>query len=225
MKKKRASSLTLGKSVPKWEPKPPLQVICYFLDEVQRMNRYLEFSEMLLNEEHCRYVRSLRSEDDRETERYTHRRDLSADFTYRFPQYHRRSALLVFFGMFEENLNHLCYSLKKSRSLPLGPTDLADKGIDRSRIYLTKVAGWTFDATRNWTNLKQIQKIRNLVAHSSGYLAESSLGEVKPIVDNNACLSIETGARKRLLLEVGYLKYVLKNVESYWRTLERTCPR
>jgi hypothetical protein len=222
---KRASSLTRGKSVRESKPKPPLQVIGYFLDEVHRMKRYLEFSEMLLNEEHARYVRSLRSEDEHETERYAHRRDLSADFTDLFPQYHRRSAMLVFFGMFEENLNHLCCSLKESRSLPLGPSDLADRGIDRSRIYLTKVAGWTFDATRNWTNLKKIQKIRNLVAHSSGYLAESSLGEIKPIVDNNAYLSIETGARKRIILEVGYLKYVLNNVESYWRTLEKICPR
>jgi hypothetical protein len=224
----------MAKLVPTTETDPkikaPIQVIYYFLDEVNRMMLYLEFAERLLVQEDQRYLKSLESEDDLDSERYGFRRDLGADFTNRFPQYLRQSSLLVFFGMFEENLNHLCRSLKENRDdLKLSPRELADTGIDNSRIYLTKVADWSIDAAQNWNHLKNIQKIRNNISHSSGYLPESNSRKFKTIVEiveNNEHLSIETArAGKRLLLKVGYLEYVLRNVESYWRTLEKACLR
>lgn len=203
--------------------KPSLQVIYYFLDEVGRMSRYLRFSEMLLEQEHQSYLKSLESDDESDSERYRHRRDLGADFGQLFPQYHRRSSLLVFFGMFEENCNHLCYSLKEEKALQLSLRDLSDKGIDRSRTYLTKVVGWTLPETQDWRNLKEIQTIRNWIAHSSGYLPEPIPEATALIIGNNDQLSIEIGARKRLSFGHGYLEYVLSNVESYWRTLEEVC--
>lgn len=183
--------------------KPPLQVIYYFLDEVTRMEHYLVVSELLLKEEHARYLKSLTADGDGEAQRYAHRRDLSADLADRFPQYHRRSSLLVFFGMFEENLDLLCRSVMGHSRIALAPRELGDRGIDRARIYLTKVGNWPLKQTSNWTKLKQIQTVRNLIAHSSGYLNESNAKEIEAIVKQNKHLSIESRSRKRLRLDAG----------------------
>jgi hypothetical protein len=196
--------------------KPPDQVIAYYLMEIGRAETYVSFSERFLKEEHDTYLKSL--DDEEAAKRYDYRTDLSADLDDSFPQLQRTSCLLVLFSTFEENLDHLCWSLEQHRKLNLKLHDLAGRGIDRSRAYLSKVAGWKLP-TSNWEKLKDVQRIRNLFSHASGYIPKTDLEDISRVVKRSQFLSIQSLARDRILVKAGYLEHFLSLIKSYFRDL------
>jgi hypothetical protein len=123
--------------------------------------------------------------------------------------------------MFEENLNHVCEALKEHKALRLGFSDLSGKGIDRSRKYISNVAGWTTPKNTNWQELKKVQTIRNLLAHSAGYISDESSGEIQKIVDESNHLTVECLARNRIILGSEYLENCRLSIESYLSELFR----
>lgn len=194
--------------------KEPLQVIYYFLDDLRRLKDYLAFSERLQKEDHDAYLASLAGEDEEQATRFASRRDLAADLSERFPQHLRSSSLLILFALFEENLNHVCESLREHRALMLGFSDVSGKGIDRSRKYIGKVAGWKIPET-NWQGLKNVQTIRNLFAHNAGFIGPHKLEEISKIVSDSPHLRIESFARDKVFLEKDYLEYSRSLIRSF----------
>ncbi len=200
--------------------KEPLQVVYYALDEVRRLKDYLAFSERLLEEEHRTYLDSLSEDNEQARLRFDYRRDLGADLAQTFPQYLRSSSLLVLFAIFEENLNHICKALEEHNALRLAISDLSNKGIDRGRNYMSKVAGWKVPETNDWQELKKIQTIRNIWAHRAGYISPDQSAERK-IVEESQHLKIESFARDRIVLEKGYLEHCRSSIESYLSDLAK----
>lgn len=198
--------------------KSPDQVIRYFLWEISRAEIYVAFSERFLKEEHDAYLKSL--SDKKIAERFDHRRDLSADLGYTFPQLQRTSCLLILFSAFEENLDHLCRSLEQEKGLTLNVNDISGKGIDRSRKYLSKVAGWEVPSS-NWGKIKDTQKIRNLFAHAAGYISKENFGNISEVVNRSQFLSIQSGARSRVVLKEGYLEDFLSVAKPFLEALVR----
>jgi hypothetical protein len=206
--------------------KPPDQVVYYFLNELTRQQSYVSFSERFLEEERDKYLGSLgHAAGSTTSARYEHRRDLAADFIETFPQYYRSASLLVLFSAFEENLNHLCLSLQEHRHLSLAPSDLSDRGIDRSRSYLARVASWKLPEDSDWQKIKEVQEIRNLFAHASGYISNEKLANIEAIVARTPdFILIHRHARNRLSIETGYLEHFLLVVKSYMNRLIRRNP-
>ncbi len=106
--------------------------------------------------------------------------DLEKIFKEYFPNLQRRSAFLTVWGYFEHELDKLCALYKSEKGLKLDLTDLTGQGVDRSTAYLEKVAGLNVHKTsQEWNQIRNTQKVRNIVAHRDGRLADRS-GEIKP---------------------------------------------
>src|SRR5437763_5227939 len=87
-------------------------------------------------------------------------------FEYYFPNLQRRSTLIILFSFLEHQLDQLCQLFATTQQLNIVHTDLKGKGIDRSRRYLRKVIRLPLDDnSATWQEIKQIQKVRNLVVH------------------------------------------------------------
>lgn len=135
--------------------------------------------------------------------------DLDSIFTEHLPNLQRRSALITLFGFLEDELNKLCFIYKETENFSVQLKDMTGKGIDKSILYLEKVAGLPIKKDAIWKNLTDIQKIRNIIVHHDGrlYNIEGVLQVVEAkIVQSNPLLS---GDRDIIILK-GYLQFVLK---------------
>lgn len=85
------------------------------------------------------------------------------------PQVLRRALFLVSYGRIEALLNDLCNAAKKDLCLPLSLNDLANGGIVRAKVYLTKVASLCDPfKCAEWELLVGCNQLRNSLIHGVG---------------------------------------------------------
>lgn len=132
--------------------------------------------------------------------------DLHGIFTDFFPNLQRYSTLITLFSFFEQELDRLCRWFHKSEKLAIAHTDLAGKGVERAKIYLSKAGGIDFGAIGSWSEIMRIQRIRNLIVHADGVLPKEEDKKLKQYIDECTHLS----SNKSIILHNGYLAHVLK---------------
>ncbi|HRD70516.1 MAG TPA: hypothetical protein PK657_10255 [Legionella sp.] len=134
-----------------------------------------------------------------------------------FPNLFRKSALLTLYGEFENLLNNLCNDLKKEKKLKLSFNDMSDRGIDRARKYLEKVAGIKVVNQSSWEKIKQLQELRNLIAHNNGLVKDKE--KYYNIKENFPHLSGET----EIILHAGFLEAAVEIFISYFKEIKGKC--
>jgi hypothetical protein len=99
-------------------------------------------------------------------------KEMKADAADAYPQILRASLFGTAYGIFEHFLNAIC---KQSQGHVQGVTlkDLRGEGIQRAKLYLTKVAGMPLQDTPEWQDLGDYGYLRNSLVHAQGYLAEN----------------------------------------------------
>ena len=200
-------------------PKIPIQVIYYYKEELREIRHYLETLKNLMDEESKKYIASL--DDGRDDGRFGDRRDLASMLELQFPTYYRASSLLVFWGIFEENFHHLCLSLCQHNNFPeMDEGRRGRPGIDEFRKYLVRTVGWRI-CEIEWEQLKRIQKIRHIFAHSAGYLKDPAEAETLKL--NDTLIEIHHGTRCQLVLKPQYIGHFIDTVDSFWLSLEKQC--
>ncbi len=145
--------------------------------------------------------------------------DLEKIFKEYFPNLQRRSAFLTVWGYFEHELDKLCALYKSEKGLRLDLADLSGQGVDRSTSYLDKVAGLNVHKTsQEWNQIRNIQKVRNIVAHRDGRLADRSGAtdqSVLTYIRNTQTL----GHDGEILIKEGFLGSVLDCFKAYFKLL------
>jgi len=88
-----------------------------------------------------------------------------------FPIFQWNSIFNSAYNMFEKHLNDLCKILGEQTTNQVGLKDLKGKGIERAKLFLSKVIGITdvFNSTE-WSEIQSYSKIRNILVHTSGEL-------------------------------------------------------
>ncbi|HJV21709.1 MAG TPA: hypothetical protein VJ570_03380 [Holophagaceae bacterium] len=137
------------------------------------------------------------------------------------PDLQRRSALLTLYAALEAELDGLCQTLQESRHLGLGAGDLRSRGLERSALYLEKVAGLpTAREGPAWLELTRIRELRNLLIHADGRLPEHK-PDLERYLATSPCFRAEREeGRAQLRLEPGCLHHVLKVWGAYVRDLD-----
>lgn len=144
--------------------------------------------------------------------------DLQGIFLQYFPNLQRRSALITLFSFFEHELNKLCSIFQVTEKYQLSYKDVAGTGIERARIYLSKVALLDLnEPTAPWSNVKNVQMLRNLVVHADGRLPQVDRPALKKYVE--ACEFLD--GDREVLLQSGYLKNVLSHFDSYFQQVDK----
>jgi len=98
-----------------------------------------------------------------------------------YPQVLRSSLFVTSYAFLELFMTGLCKEIKKHVSGP-DLNDLRGEGIQRARLFLTSVAAIDFPDTTEWQRLLLYGKLRNVIVHAQGELAEhASLPAVKQL--------------------------------------------
>ena len=88
-----------------------------------------------------------------------------------FPVFQWSSIFNSAFNMFEKHINDLCKIYEKETTIRIGLKDLKGQGIERAKLFLSKVIGITnvFDS-KEWSEIQDYLKVRNVLVHTSGEL-------------------------------------------------------
>jgi len=88
-----------------------------------------------------------------------------------FPTLQWTSIFNSAYSLFERHLNDLCRILGKNAPTKIELTDLKGQGIERAKIFLSKIVGISnvFDSTE-WKEIQDYAKVRNVLVHSTGKL-------------------------------------------------------
>jgi len=121
-----------------------------------------------LEKEYKKASASIKPDDDEGEYPYFHfENDINRYFKV-FPVYTYNPLLLTLYGQFEVWLKKLCVIDFEKGLSQVKVSDLAGNNyIEKSRKYLTSVAGINLDkTTKEWKRITEIQKIRNCIAHN-----------------------------------------------------------
>lgn len=133
-----------------------------------------------------------------------------------FPGLQRRSALLTLWSYLEHELDELCLLYESEKGFKLTYLDLSGKGIDRSTSYLEKVAGLGgLKASRQWKEIKEVQKLRNAIAHRDGKLGADQGTLRAEIIKTTMGLHFMI-EEDEIVLEEGFLGSVVVRFKSYF---------
>ncbi|MGO9368923.1 MAG: hypothetical protein ACLP0H_14945 [Terriglobales bacterium] len=141
-----------------------------------------------------------------------------------FPSLQRRSALLTVCSYFEHELDKLCRLYQSEKGFSVTVDDLRGEGIDRSTKYLEKVAGLNVHrASREWQEVKKIQKIRNAIVHRGGKVPDKDSvrdDADKAIVDfMNKTESLSRDDDGEIVVGKGFLSHVIHTYASYFKLI------
>lgn len=90
------------------------------------------------------------------------------------PQVVRAALFLYAYAMFERTLRLIEDAVQDHLGLTSAVRDLRGDGIERSRVYLKKIAKLGFpDQSREWVEIRRFRVIRNVLAHRRGMLDET----------------------------------------------------
>lgn len=145
--------------------------------------------------------------------------DLPSIFEEYFPNLQRRSGLITLFSFFENELDRLCDLLQKHDKHSASLSDIKGNGIERSTRYLDKIAGIDLpNPSLEWSELLDIQALRNLVVHANGTLSQTSkdkADKLRRYIKRCKYLSGED----EIIIADGYLSFVLDIVKEYFKKL------
>jgi hypothetical protein len=148
--------------------------------------------------------------------------DLEEIFEQYFPSLQRRSALLTVWGFLEHELDKLCLLYQSEKSFGLAFSDLSGKGLDRSTAYLEKVAGLEgLTASREWNDVKTVQRIRNLITHNDGKLRDHQGKPKDGIIRDMKSVGFLSGDDEIVVAE-GSLSKVVDACNSYFKLIAKS---
>ncbi len=145
--------------------------------------------------------------------------DLKEIFEAYFPSLQRSSAFLTVWGFLEHELDKLCLQYQSEKGFGLTLSDLSDKRIDRSTSYLEKVAGLEgLKSSKEWDEIKTVQRIRNVVAHDNGRLRDHQGKSKSGIVGDMKKLGFLSGEDEIIFAE-GFLSKVTGACNNYFKVI------
>ncbi|WP_416720283.1 hypothetical protein [Bacillus subtilis] len=93
-----------------------------------------------------------------------------------YPQVIRKTIFLQTYFSFEVYLNNLCSDYKQKLDIDLDYKDMRGQGIERAKLYLTKVCNVTTPfLTDEWKLIKSYNMLRNAFVHNNSMIDKSNL--------------------------------------------------
>lgn len=132
----------------------------------------------------------------------------------------RKSALISLYSFLEFELDNLCALLKKQEGYKIDFKDIKGKGIERSILYLKKVANLQLDKGDSiWLEVINIQKIRNLIVHNNSKL---KLLDGKQKEDESQYIkgNIFLSGESEIIINKGFLTHVLKSFNELFKKID-----
>ena len=155
------------------------------------------------------------------------------------------SFIIILYSYVESGLNSLCMikfsdarmeQKKKNklaadegkepqRLLEITYKDMNEKGIKRSRRYLEKVFGISFDSVKEeWDEINGLAKLRNAIVHDDSIARNNILkdGKIKKHVEENRIEITDHGKNTygRIIILPGYLDAILPTAVEFFKNIK-----
>ncbi|AME05692.1 hypothetical protein NNG64_11400 [Bacillus siamensis] len=123
-----------------------------------------------------------------------------------YPQVIRKTIFLQTYFSFEGYLNNLCSDYKKKLDTDLDYKDMRGQGIERAKLYLTKVCNVTIPfLTDEWKLIKSYNMLRNALVHNNSIIDKSNLKTIPKGVALNSYSEEKISTNYYLELEKEFL--------------------
>ena len=144
-------------------------------EEILHLQDFINSTDKYLNE---KLISKVEQEDN--NEEYDPRFNVESQFGNIFPNILWRTTFLYSYFLLESSLDQICKNIQEAENHTLTLKDLSGRGIQRASLYLRKVCKMTipFD-TKNWVELQDFNKIRNLFVHSDGLVEKTNQDIIK----------------------------------------------
>lgn len=90
------------------------------------------------------------------------------------PEIQWKSQFVFAMSLLEFTLNQICEAAAEEADIDIGYKDFSGQGVERCKLYLTRVFGISAFSGEEWEVLASLGKIRNIVVHANGELASKS---------------------------------------------------
>ncbi len=136
----------------------------------------------------------------------------------------RASVLVAAYTLFEASLDAICSAEQKCHGHVLTPADLAGQGVQRAKLYLSKVCGVTFpEESREWNRLMDLNKIRNVLAHADGNIKRVRNPDIiREVVGRTPGLRLQNNSY--LEIDQEYVALTIGDVRSFFSVLHKAFP-
>lgn len=136
-----------------------------------------------------------------------------------FPQMHRAANLIAIISRVETKLNSLCDHAATKAGINLQVQDFNGRGIERAKIFLSKVLHvkdpWT---TSSWNVIRLASGIRNDLVHNEGFIQKEDL---KQYIQHSQHLSLNTATGK-IHIKKTYLRHLLEEVIKVFTAVSKS---
>jgi hypothetical protein len=158
-----------------------------------------------------------------------------ADYLSRLPEIHAKfdswipsltaySVIVVLHSLVETQLVACADRLQRDRGLTLGVTDIAGRGVERAKTYLTKVAGLGVAQDLGWEELCNLQKLRNIFVHRRAEPGESAkdqqeLARLMREYDGDISIDTKLNVAGEVRVSSRLCRHFLEQVEGFFSRL------
>ena len=138
---------------------------------------------------------------------------------YKYPNIHRESILITIYNFLENQLNQLCKIISESIDSKIKLKHLYGQGIERSFLYLSKVAEIDFSKMgREMPYIRNVNELRNLIVHNGGILPSGKRENFYEFINKNPEVDGEIGRG----VSIGYefINEVIKMLIDFFKLLD-----
>ena len=147
--------------------------------------------------------------------------DLKEIFEELFPNLQRRGALITLYSFLENKLDELCELFIQVEKIKISLNDLRGAGVDRSVLFLTRIMGLQIDqSTTVWQEIKNIQKVRNLIVHNDAKLIDRSGNQIADVTKYVTTSPYLSGNDEIEILD-GYLPHILETFDLQFQDIDK----
>ena len=147
--------------------------------------------------------------------------NLESIFEDYFPNLQRRSALTTLYSFLEHELEKLCVLFIRDENLKVSLNDMRGTGIERAILFLERIVELQINkSTATWQEVKNIQKVRNLIVHNDAKLKDPSGNprhDVIKYIEDSSCLS----GNDELNILNGYLSHMLETFNRQFQEIDK----
>jgi hypothetical protein len=189
-------------------------------DELDNFSRAIEREiDHLLTGQH-ESVRSAETEDESEREL------MVLDMMRTFPRHLRYAVLLSTWGTVDATLIEVCDFVRRLKVLPSAVHELRGSSLERYAQYLDRSLGVKIKQKAFWSEMENLMRVRNCIAHVGGYLridrnrprTQTALTALDLTVGRGQYIKVSKEVLPRLILFAkGWLREVVGDVDSVTR--------
>ncbi|AFV85506.1 hypothetical protein [Alteromonas mediterranea] len=140
-----------------------------------------------------------------------------------YPTLHRESTLVTIHSYIENSLNLYADLVRRCVKSNLRLKDINGAGIERAKIYLTKIGGLDFNRFgESWTFIKRVNELRNRIIHAGGILPEQK-GDLHHFVCN--CEYLEGNPGDSIDIKRGFIECYIEHVINFYDVIHDDSPR